>query len=139
MELRHFNRLFVKNTRKNATGKSFGTFLPRYSQNYTLNRRFNPRMDTIWAFFQNQGTSSRFRHPSIFQFRIRHPWESIKKEMFFHKHRVNSVQLHIYQEYFKFEGQSMLIWLCINNACFACFKLSANSTYSNSNHVKNSD
>ena len=45
MELGHFDKLFVKNTRKKGpAGKIF-------SLNYIFNGRFNPSMDTIRAFF----------------------------------------------------------------------------------------
>ena len=51
VELGHFDKGFVKNTRKRGpTGKHFGIFSPRYSQNYILNGKFNPKMDTIMAF-----------------------------------------------------------------------------------------
>ena len=47
MELGHFDKLFVKNTRKkDPAGKNFGAFPPRYSYNYILNGRFK-LMDTI--------------------------------------------------------------------------------------------
>ena len=38
VELGHFDKDFVKNTRKRGlTGKHFGVFSPRYSPNYILN------------------------------------------------------------------------------------------------------
>ena len=49
MELGHFSKHFVKNTRKkDPTGKNFGVFSPRYY--YILSGKFNPKMDTIRAF-----------------------------------------------------------------------------------------
>ena len=51
VELRNFDKHFVKNTRKRGpTGKQFGNFSPRYSQNYILNGKFNPKMNTIRNF-----------------------------------------------------------------------------------------
>ena len=48
----HFDKHFVKMSRKKGTaGKNFGVFSPRYTQNYILNGKFNPRMDTIMALF----------------------------------------------------------------------------------------
>ena len=41
VELGHFDKPFVKN----------GAFSSRYSYNYIVNGRFNPRMNTIRAFF----------------------------------------------------------------------------------------
>ena len=49
VKLGHFNKLFVKNTRKK--GEKFWSFFPRYSENYIFNERFNPRIDTIRTFF----------------------------------------------------------------------------------------
>ena len=52
MELGHFNKLFVKNARKkDPTEKHLGVFSPRHYKIYLLNEKFNPKMDTIWAFF----------------------------------------------------------------------------------------
>ena len=52
VELKHFDKLFVKNTsKKGSAGKKFWAFSPRYYQNYILNRRFNPWMDAIRAYF----------------------------------------------------------------------------------------
>ena len=38
--------------KKGPTGKKFEAFPPRYSWNYILNGRLNPRMDTIRVFFK---------------------------------------------------------------------------------------
>ena len=52
MELGHIDNPFVKITRiKSPNGKNFGAFSPGCSLNYILNGRFNPRMDTLRAFF----------------------------------------------------------------------------------------
>ena len=52
VKLGHFEKHFLKNVKKKGpAGKKFGFFLPRYSQNYILNGKFNLRMDTIRAFF----------------------------------------------------------------------------------------
>ena len=60
MGLGHFNKHFVKNTRKkDPTGKHFGVFSPANSQSYILNGKFNSK-DTIRT--QNQGTFSRLWH-----------------------------------------------------------------------------
>ena len=57
MQLGHFKNDFVKNKiKKSPTGKNFGVFSTRYSQKYILNRKFNPNMDKIRAFFQDKGT-----------------------------------------------------------------------------------
>ena len=51
MKLGHFNKHFVKNTRKMASqGNILEFFSPRYSWNYILNGKFNPKMDTIRIF-----------------------------------------------------------------------------------------
>ena len=56
MELGHFVKHFVKNTTKRGpTGKHFEVFFPRYSRNYILIGKFNPKMDTIRVFFPNSG------------------------------------------------------------------------------------
>ena len=56
MELGHFDKRFVKkNKKKGLAGKKFLVFPPRYFKKYILNGRFNTSMDTIRAFFQNQG------------------------------------------------------------------------------------
>ena len=52
VKLGHFEKQFLKHVKKKGpAGKKFGFFLPRYSQNYILNGKFNLRMDTIRAFF----------------------------------------------------------------------------------------
>ena len=52
-ELGNFDKHFVKNTRKKRPRRvNFGVFSLRYSQNYILNRIFNPKMDTIRVFFR---------------------------------------------------------------------------------------
>ena len=52
LELEHFNKHFVNNTRKrDFAGKHFGVFSPRYSYYYTVNGEFNPEIDIIRAFF----------------------------------------------------------------------------------------
>ena len=51
VELRNFDKHFGKNTRKTGpTGKQFGNFSPTYPQNYILNGKFNPKMNTIRTF-----------------------------------------------------------------------------------------
>ena len=51
VELRHFDKYFVKNTRKRgAAGKLLGAFSPRYCQTYIVNGKFYPKMDTTRAF-----------------------------------------------------------------------------------------
>ena len=52
LELEHFNKHFVNNTRKrDLAGKHFGAFSPRYCYYYIVNREFNPEIDIIRAFF----------------------------------------------------------------------------------------
>ena len=52
LELRHFDKHFVKKSRKKGTaGKNFSVFHPRYSSNYILNEKLNPRKGAIRAFF----------------------------------------------------------------------------------------
>ena len=51
MKLGYIDKLFVKKAKKKKKRKHSGTFSPRYSQNYILNGKFNPRMYTIRAFF----------------------------------------------------------------------------------------
>ena len=61
MVLGHFNKYFVKNTRKKGpTGKLFELFPPRYSENYILNEKFNSKMDTIWGFISESVHFFRF-------------------------------------------------------------------------------
>ena len=53
-ELEHFDKHFDKKEhfdKKGYAGENFGVFSPRYSQNYIVNGDFNPKMDTIRAFF----------------------------------------------------------------------------------------
>ena len=52
-ELGHFNKHFVKNTRKRGpAGKHFGVFSPRYCYSkFILNGKFNPEMGTIRVLF----------------------------------------------------------------------------------------
>ena len=51
-ELGHFDKHFVKNTGKSDPAvKDFGFFSPRYSSSYILNRKINPKMDTIKVYF----------------------------------------------------------------------------------------
>lgn len=58
----HLDKPFVKSARKKRPHREiFGAFSRRYSYNYILNGRFNPWMDTIWVFFQNQETFSYFQ------------------------------------------------------------------------------
>ena len=54
MELRHFDKNFVKNTREKTPQRILEIFSFRYSFNYILNGKFNPKIDSF--FFQNQGT-----------------------------------------------------------------------------------
>ena len=58
VELGHFDKHFVKNTRwRGPAGKHFEVFSLRCSLNCILNEKFNPMMDLMRAFFyQNQGT-----------------------------------------------------------------------------------
>ena len=60
VELGHFDKLSSKTQEKH-----FGAFFPRNSWNHILNRRFNPRMETIRAFFQNQGTFFNFQKRAL--------------------------------------------------------------------------
>ena len=57
LKLGHFNNYSIKKAqKKDPAGKKFGVFSPRYSENCILNPKFNPKIDTIRAFFfQNQG------------------------------------------------------------------------------------
>ena len=51
VKLGHFNKYFVTNARKEEhVLKKVGNFSPRYSQNYILNGKLNPKMDTIRVF-----------------------------------------------------------------------------------------
>ena len=61
VELGHFSKHFVKNSGKiGPAGGHLGNFFPRYFQNYILNDKFNPNIDTIKVFL------SKIRH--FFQF-----------------------------------------------------------------------
>ena len=60
VELGHFDKLSSKTYEKH-----FGAFSPRNSWNHILNWRFNPRMETIRAFFQNQGTFFNFQKRAL--------------------------------------------------------------------------
>ena len=52
VKLGHFDKHSIKNTIiKTPAGKIFGVFSPRYSKNYILNGKFNPKIDTIRALF----------------------------------------------------------------------------------------
>ena len=62
VELGHFQKDLVKNTRKRGpSGKHFGAFSSIYSQNYILNGKFNPKMDTIRTFISKIRTFSIFK------------------------------------------------------------------------------
>ena len=62
VELGHFQKDLVKNTRKrDPSGKHFGAFSSIYSQNYILNGKFNPKMDTIRTFISKIRTFSIFK------------------------------------------------------------------------------
>ena len=63
MELGHFDNHFIKNTRKKGpAGEHLEAFSPRYSENYILNGKFNPKIDTIRVVFsQNQATFFNFQ------------------------------------------------------------------------------
>ena len=51
VELEHFDKDFIKITRKRGpTVKKLGVFSSRYFENYILNGKFKPKMDTIRAF-----------------------------------------------------------------------------------------
>ena len=55
MESGHFDKYFVKKTKeKRPHREKLGVFSPRYSYNYTLNRKINSKMDKIRAFFDFQ-------------------------------------------------------------------------------------
>ena len=57
LELGLFDKHFVKNVRiKGPAGKHFGNIFPRYSQNYILNGKFNPKMNTMRAFLSKMTT-----------------------------------------------------------------------------------
>ena len=49
LELGHFHKNFVKNTRKRDPAGN-RVYFPRYCWNYILNGKFKPKMDTIEAF-----------------------------------------------------------------------------------------
>ena len=49
MEPGHFDKYF--NKRKKAPHRKIGSFSPRYSYNYNLNRKINSKMDKIRVFF----------------------------------------------------------------------------------------
>ena len=52
LKLRHFDKHFIKKSRKRARREKFWSFFYlRYSENYILNGKYNLRMDTIRAFF----------------------------------------------------------------------------------------
>ena len=52
VELGHFNKLSVKNTRlKSSLGNILEFFLLDTLKNYILKGKFNPKMDTIRTFF----------------------------------------------------------------------------------------
>ena len=51
----YFNRYFIKKTKeKRPHMEKLGVFSPRYSYNYTLNRKINSKMDKIRVFFDFQ-------------------------------------------------------------------------------------
>ena len=53
--LGHFDKYFVKKKKeKRPHMEKLGVFSPRYSYNYTLNRKINSKMDKIRAFFDFQ-------------------------------------------------------------------------------------
>ena len=52
MELGHFDKHFVKKYRKkDAAGKNFSVFSPRYSSSYIFNGKLNSWKDAVRAFF----------------------------------------------------------------------------------------
>ena len=52
VELEHFDKDFIKITRKRGpTVKKLGVFSSRYFENYILNGKFKPKMDTIRTLF----------------------------------------------------------------------------------------
>ena len=52
LELEHFDKHFFKKSRKKGTAeKNFSVFHPRYSSNYILNEKLNPKKGAIRAFF----------------------------------------------------------------------------------------
>ena len=51
---------FQKRMKKKPTGKNFGAFSPRYSQNYVFNEKFNFKMDTIRTIFPKSGKPPSF-------------------------------------------------------------------------------
>ena len=53
MELGHFDKHFVKNTKKEPAGKILDFFFLDTVENYISNKNFNPKMDTIRPFFQS--------------------------------------------------------------------------------------
>ena len=55
MEPGHFDKYFIKKTKeKRPCMEKLGVFSPRYSHNYTLNRKINSKMDKIKVFFDFQ-------------------------------------------------------------------------------------
>ena len=60
MQLGHFDKHFVQNTKKGLHGKILDFFLPDTVENYISNKKFNPTMDTIRSLFPNSGHLFRF-------------------------------------------------------------------------------
>ena len=55
MEPGYFDKYFIKKTKeKRPCMEKLGDFSPRYSYNYTLNRKINSKMDKIRVFFDFQ-------------------------------------------------------------------------------------
>ena len=54
-KLRHFDKKFrIKHKKKGPHSETFWSFFLRFSQNYILNGKLNPKMDTIKDFlYQN--------------------------------------------------------------------------------------
>ena len=52
MEFAHFNKYAIKRQEEKASQRSrFDFFSSRYSENYVLKGKFNPKMDIIEVFF----------------------------------------------------------------------------------------
>ena len=51
MELVHFDKHLVKNTKNGLQGKNLDFFLLDTVENYISNKKFNPNFDTIRPFF----------------------------------------------------------------------------------------
>ena len=66
MEPGHFDKYFIKKTKeKRPRMEKLGVFSPRYSYNYTLNRKINSKMDKIRVFFDFQKRAGEASPPPL--------------------------------------------------------------------------